>query len=86
MEAELIEISNFLAEYPPFDDLPEDTITKVARHIEIAYFSEGKQIIKLGDQIMIFSIVRSGAVELYRRNGELYNRLSQVRLLGKWDY
>ena len=83
MEAELLEISNFLVKYPPFDDLPEDVITHIARNIEISYFGEGKTIIEFGDQIHDLYIVRNGAVEVYRRSGELYNRLDKGALFGQ---
>ncbi|MBM7070646.1 cyclic nucleotide-binding/CBS domain-containing protein [Shewanella sp. 202IG2-18] len=83
MEAELIEISNFLNEYPPFDALPKDTVTNVARQIEIAYFSEGKKVIEFGDHIHDLFLVRSGAVEVYRRSGELYNRLDEGAIFGQ---
>ncbi|EDP59834.1 DUF294 nucleotidyltransferase-like domain-containing protein [Vibrio sp. AND4] len=83
MEAELLEIYNFLAKYPPFDELPEETLTKVTENIEISYFRQDTPIIHLGDQIDELYMVRSGVVEVYRRKGELYNRLDEGDLFGQ---
>ncbi len=83
MEAELIEIKNFLAQHPPFDELPEETLEHVTRHVEISYFREDTPIIHFGDHIHDLYVVRSGVVEVYRRKGELYNRLDQGAIFGQ---
>ena len=83
METELLEIQNFLSQYPPFNDLPEEALKKVVHHVEIAYFREDTPIIHLGDHIHDLYVVRSGVVEIYRRKGELYNRLDQGSLFGQ---
>ncbi len=83
MEAELIEIKNFLAQHPPFDELPEDTLEHLTRHVEISYFREDTPIIHFGDHINDLYVVRSGVVEVYRRKGELYNRLDQGAIFGQ---
>ncbi|MFB9134322.1 DUF294 nucleotidyltransferase-like domain-containing protein [Vibrio olivae] len=83
MEAELIEIKNFLAQYPPFDELPDETLDNVTRHVEISYFREDTPIIHFGDHITDLYMVRSGVVEVYRRKGELYNRLDQGAIFGQ---
>jgi len=84
MEVEHIEIRDFLLRYPPFDTLPEDTLNHVASHTEVAYFKAGSRILEFGQPIHDLYIVRSGAVELYRRNGELYNRLSEGAIFGNF--
>ena len=83
MEAELLEIQNFLSQHPPFNELPEEVLQHVARHVEISYFREDTPIIHFGDQIHDLYVVRSGVVEVYRRKGELYNRLDQGALFGQ---
>ncbi len=83
MEAELLEIYNFLAKYPPFNELPEETLTKVTENIEISYYRQDTPIIHFGDQIHDLYMVRSGVVEVYRRKGELYNRLDEGDLFGQ---
>ena len=69
MEAELIEIKNFLAQYPPFNELPEETLVDVTQHFEISYFRQGTPIIHFGDHIQDLYLIRSGVVEVYRRKG-----------------
>lgn len=83
MEAELLEIKNFLTQHPPFDELEDDVLNFVTRHIEISYFREDTPVIHFGDEIHDLYMVRSGVVEVYRRKGELYNRLDEGALFGQ---
>uniref|UniRef100_UPI000DD60586 putative nucleotidyltransferase substrate binding domain-containing protein n=1 Tax=Vibrio variabilis TaxID=990271 RepID=UPI000DD60586 len=83
MDAELIEIQNFLASHPPFDELPEETLIHVSQQIEIGYYREDTPIIHFGDDIQDLYMVRSGVVEIYRRKGELYNRIDEGDLFGQ---
>ncbi|GAK84862.1 predicted signal-transduction protein containing cAMP-binding and CBS domains [Vibrio ponticus] len=83
MEAEQLEIKSFLAQHPPFDELEENVLNRIATSVEVAYYREGSDIINFGDQIHDLYMVRSGVVEIYRRNGELYNRLDAGALFGQ---
>ncbi len=83
MDAELLEISNFLAKYPPFNELPEETLNKVTESVEISYYRQDTPIIHFGDDIQDLYVVRSGVVEVYRRKGELYNRMDEGDLFGQ---
>ncbi|WP_159736870.1 DUF294 nucleotidyltransferase-like domain-containing protein [Vibrio atypicus] len=83
MEAELLEIKNFLAQHPPFDELEDDILNYVTKHIEISYYREDTPIIHFGDEIQDLYMVRSGVIEVYRRKGELYNRLDAGALFGQ---
>jgi CBS domain-containing protein len=83
MDAELIEIQNFLASHPPFDELPEETLIHISQQIEIGYYREDTPIIHFGDNIQDLFMVRSGVVEIYRRKGELYNRIDEGDLFGQ---
>ncbi|CAH0525614.1 putative nucleotidyltransferase substrate binding domain-containing protein [Vibrio hippocampi] len=83
MDAELVEIQNFLASYTPFDELPEEKLASVAGQIEIAYYRQDTPIIHFGDDISDLYMVRSGVVEIYRRKGELYNRIDTGGLFGQ---
>lgn len=83
MEAELLEIKNFLSQYPPFDELEDDVLSYVTRHVEISYYREDTPIIHFGDEIHDLYMVRSGVVEIYRRKGELYNRIDEGALFGQ---
>ncbi|MAE01483.1 DUF294 nucleotidyltransferase-like domain-containing protein [Pseudoalteromonas lipolytica] len=83
MQAEHIDIAQFLSDHAPFDDLPEEAINKLASQIEIAYFRAGTEILNYGDDIADLYVIRTGAVEMYRRDGELYNRLTVGGIFGQ---
>ncbi|MDX1552575.1 MAG: putative nucleotidyltransferase substrate binding domain-containing protein [Marinobacter sp.] len=84
MQAELIEIRNHLAQHAPFDDMPEETLDRIVAGIEVAYFRAGTDILKFGERNTYLHYVRSGAVEMYRRTGELYNRLGEGEIFGQF--
>lgn len=77
MQAEHIEIVDFLRQHQPFTSLSDEVLQQVAVQISIAYFKAGQQILEFGAEINDWYVIRSGAVEVFRRNGELYNRLSE---------
>ncbi|KJG33132.1 cyclic nucleotide-binding/CBS domain-containing protein [Photobacterium angustum] len=83
MEAEQIEILNFISQYPPFDTLPEEQLRQLALEIEVAYYRANTMILNTGDSIHDLFLIRSGAVEIYRRKGELYNRLDEGDIFGQ---
>jgi CBS domain-containing protein len=83
MQIELLEIRDHLQRFPPFDALPEDSLDAIARQVEVAYFKAGSDILLYGAAIHDLHYVRSGAVEIYRRNGDLYNRLSEGDIFGQ---
>jgi CBS domain-containing protein len=84
MEAELLEIQDFISQYAPFDQLPAEALRDVAQSVEISYYRAGSIIIDFNnDKINELFMIRSGVVELYRRKGELYNRLDQGKLFGQ---
>lgn len=83
MQIELLEIRQHLQRFPPFDALPDDSLDTIARQVEVAYFKAGSDILLYGAAIHDLHYVRSGAVEIYRRNGELYNRLSEGDIFGQ---
>lgn len=84
MQAELIEIRNHLAQHAPFDGMPEETLDRIVAGIEIAYFRAGADILKFGERNTYLHYIRSGAVEMYRRTGELYNRLGEGDIFGQY--
>ena len=83
MEIELLEIKNFISQYQPFDQLPEEALLEVVKSIEISYFRADSMIIEYGHKIHDLYFIRSGVVEIYRRKGELYNRLDQGEIFGQ---
>ncbi|WP_298718107.1 DUF294 nucleotidyltransferase-like domain-containing protein [uncultured Oceanisphaera sp.] len=83
MEAEQLEILGFIRRFPPFDMLEEHTLEHIAGQIEIAYYRAGTVILNYGDRVHDLFLIRSGAVEMHRRSGELHNRLSEGSLFGQ---
>ncbi|WP_372760864.1 DUF294 nucleotidyltransferase-like domain-containing protein [Pseudoalteromonas sp.] len=83
MQAEQIEIAQFLAQHPPFNDLPTEALNELAQQVEVAYFRAQTEILQFGQDIADLYVIRSGSVEMYRRNGELYNRLAIGGIFGQ---
>lgn len=83
MEVEQIEIRNHLEQHPPFSMLPAERLAGIASQVEIAYFRAGSQIIPVGEPVGDLHYIRSGAVEIHRRNGEIYNRLGEGEIFGQ---
>ncbi|ASP40886.1 cyclic nucleotide-binding protein [Bacterioplanes sanyensis] len=83
MQAELQDIVHFYQRFPPFDELPDEAVSELAQATEIAYFRAHQDVLKHGDPIQDLYVIRSGAVETYRRNGDLYNRLSEGDVFGQ---
>ncbi|WP_028774626.1 DUF294 nucleotidyltransferase-like domain-containing protein [Shewanella waksmanii] len=83
MQVELLEIQNFLRQYPPFDQLPEPALVEASQSVEISYYRADSMIVEFEDKIQDLYMIRSGVVEVYRRNGDLYNRLDQGGLFGQ---
>ncbi len=77
MEIEQIEILEFLKRHSPFQELPAEQLQQVALSIDIGYFKAGSDILRFNEPLHALHLVRSGAVETFRRNGDLYNRLSE---------
>jgi CBS domain-containing protein len=84
MQAELIDIRNHMARYPPFDEMAEELLDRVVSGIEVVYFKAGTQILEFGADNPWLCYVRSGAVEIYRRTGELYNRIGEGEVFGQF--
>lgn len=83
MQAEQVEVSSFLSRHRPFDELPDEARNVLAQSIEISYFRAGTEIVRFRDAIEDLYVVRSGSVEVFRRNGELHNRLDEGGIFGQ---
>ncbi|TEW56055.1 cyclic nucleotide-binding/CBS domain-containing protein [Psychromonas sp. RZ22] len=83
MEVELLEIKDFISQYAPFDQLPEEVLLEVVQSVQISYYRADTRIVDFKDNIHELYLIRSGVVEIYRRNGDLYNRLDQGKLFGQ---
>lgn len=83
MEVELLEISDHLRRFEPFAALPVEIVQQLAAHVEVAYYKAGSTILTFGEEIHEVYFIRSGSVEVFRRNGTLYNRLEEGALFGQ---
>ena len=83
MQAEQVEISNFLSLHSPFDELPVEARDYLAQSVEITYFRAGTEIVRFREPIEDLYLVRSGSVEVFRRTGELHNRLAEGGVFGQ---
>lgn len=84
MQDEQLEIVGFLRSRPPFKALPEAMLHRLACSVDVRYCKAGTRIIEFGDEAQWWFIIRSGAVEVQRRNGALYNRLTQGGYFGEF--
>lgn len=85
MDVEVLEIRQHLARFAPFDGLSDALLDEVAGRIDVVYFKAGSEILRRGQQIDELHYVRSGAVEVYRRNGALHNRLEEGDIYGHFS-
>jgi len=84
VDPELTEIRRHLSGYPPFESLSDALLDEVADHIEVSYYRAGRQILSANQPIEALHYVRSGAVEVYRRTGDLFDRLGEGSLFGHY--
>lgn len=84
MQIEQLEVIDFLRTYPPFDALPQEVLERLATAIDVRYYKSSEQIVEFGQTSEHWHVVRSGAVEVFRRNGTLYNRLTPGGYFGEF--
>ncbi len=83
MSVEILEIQQFLSKYSPFDQLETEVIKSIAQQIEIRYIRKGEVIFEYGNKIETLFMVRSGSVELTRKNGSLSSRIAKGEIFGQ---
>lgn len=83
MSIEIQDIINFVSAYEPFDSLPAENLASLCHQIEVSYFQKESQILEHGASIDALYMIRSGSVEIFRRTGELYNRLEPGDVFGQ---
>ena len=72
-----MEIAAFLRRYPPFSDLPDDRLTRVARSVEIVHLPEGTAMAP-SDELRV---IRKGIVDVFD-GGALLDELGEGELFG----
>jgi CBS domain-containing protein len=83
MTIELADIERALAAFEPFRSLPDAALHKLVTSIDVSYLQAGQSVLELGAPIEYLYFVRSGEVEVFRRDGELYNRLAEGEVFGQ---
>ncbi len=83
MEIEQIAILDHLGLHSPFKELDRSTLEQIASQIEIRYFRAGDIILSANEPIHFLYYVRSGAVELTRPTGSLFNRMGEGEIFGQ---
>lgn len=84
MEIELFEIRDHLSRHRPFSHLPPAMLDDLVAHIEVAYFRADSIILELGQVNHFLYFIRSGAVEVTRSSGDLYNRFGEGDCFGQF--
>ncbi|CBV43326.2 DUF294 nucleotidyltransferase-like domain-containing protein [Halomonas elongata] len=83
MDVELLEIRQHMGRFPPFETLSDAMLDEVVDSVEVAYFKAGEEILSLDQELHELCYIRSGAVEVFRRGGELHNRLGEGDIFGQ---
>lgn len=77
MDVELIEIQEFLANHPPFDQLPPETLERLPKRLSVRYFRRGTTFPPTDADQPYLYLIRRGAVELRDPQGELVSKLAE---------
>ncbi|WP_282039421.1 DUF294 nucleotidyltransferase-like domain-containing protein [Halomonas alimentaria] len=85
MEVEWLEIRQHMGRFPPFDVLSDERLDEIAGQVEVAYYRADSDIYVADQEIDALGYVRSGAVEVRRRNGELYDRRGEGEIFGHFS-
>jgi CBS domain-containing protein len=83
MSIEIQDIIAFVSAYEPFDSLPAEEVASLCSQIEVSYYQAQSQILHHGASIDALYMIRSGSVEVFRRTGELFNRLEPGNVFGQ---
>ena len=80
-----MDIAGFLRRYPPFDELDDDGLARLARSVEIEHFPADTVILQQGgDPAQALYVVRKGAVELLD-DGTLLDQLVEGEVFGQFS-
>jgi CBS domain-containing protein len=77
MDVELIEIREFIAGHPPFDQLPTEVLDTLPRRLAIRYLRRGSPFPADTDAESGLCLVRTGAIEFRDDNGALLDKLGE---------
>lgn len=84
MNVEQQEIVEFFQKHAPLNSLTQAQLQLVLANLEISYFKAGSPILSFDEPANYWFVIRSGAVEVFRRDGQLYNRLCEGGYFGEF--
>ena len=76
MNIELLEIQDFLAAHPPFDELSNDVLEKVTRALSIRYLRRGASFPPRNETTFCY-VIRQGLIDLHDQYGKLIEKISE---------
>lgn len=82
MDIELIEIREFLAEVPPFSELPPEALDALPKRLSVRYLRRGSDFPPREQRQPCLYVVRKGAVERRTADDRLLERLGEGDLYG----
>jgi len=82
VETELVEILETLGRHAPFKSLDEEVLESMVSDVEIRYVRKGEPVLEAGQDNKHLYFIRSGAVEVRLKSGELYARAGEGELFG----
>jgi CBS domain-containing protein len=82
MEAELLEIRDFLAAHHPFDQLQDEQLSALPGKLEIRYERRGADVAKIDNAEQFLYMIRTGAVEVRGADDKLLARLGEGDYFG----
>ncbi len=77
MDIELVEIRDFLASHPPFDQLPGEALEQLPKSMSIRYLKRGSAFPPADPDQSYLYVVRQGAIELRNDDGDLAGKLGE---------
>ena len=83
MEVELLEIRDFLSEHPPFDQLPQETLSELTPKLSIRYLRRGREFPPEDGDLETVYLVRQGAISLFDKRRKLVSKMSEGDLHGQ---
>ena len=77
MEIELLEIRDFISQYPPFDVLDNDSLNAITNALTIRYLRRGNLFPDLDNENNFFYVIRTGAIEFRNDENQLIDKLAE---------
>ena len=84
MNVEQPEIVEFFQKHAPLNSLTDTQVQLVLANLEVSYFKAGSPVLNFDEPSNYWFVIRSGAVEVFRRDGQLYNRLGEGGYFGEF--